>query len=868
MKKHPSHLSYLAAAMLAAYAVAGYAAAPTSGAYITDKTNQYVEDETSQVLAKVNGVLCHVDAMAPAKLPNATYIALIDSNVCNANGNAGNNNGGNNGGTAGGGGGNNNNNNGAASYTKAVVETTQATGEALLANVWLDADQGNKIQAHLSALQAPTDTLPYGEFRLDYCGTTASATSNCDREKGYISAGPGGLMYYSFMKEDEKTQGTPAVVIATTKTIDSVAINAAGVDSGTGAVTSQARRVIAATGAATLTTTSTSFAYDAAHFIRSGDTGVTYKCFDRSLANADKTAWTYGLYEEATGGHYNRLTGFPIDFTDAGGVKHNGYMGYWGFWSDYYGTDWMPIYPTNGSTINGYVNNASSATQYTFNQTGGKLIKHVRAGKKLDSLDKVRFYYYSPAYMPVNCTPTTGTNPAATLPAVPCSLDQYVQYEIYWDAAAQQFMAATEQDPTKGYAMVPLSTPLPISNADMALNNTWGIWAWSSMTGGSFNIDANEIAKLTAANPGANVYAKFISDDIVYPADFATVLPNGLKCIGDCPTRALVDAYIANPTTSPYANAGMGFYPTWVWDAVNSVWTYQTNGVPRTSLVSYTLDNGTGNLIDATSAQVINTSLTSLPWSSSGFSSGRMYSADDQLLLDEAKGCGVATACANTVTYANADLDLQVPGSGATQFTFYTWETSDYPWSKLTFLKDGGGNVVRFEPPLNVNFTVPANTDTVNKKPFGDFAGASVTLTYNGFGSLWGFPYVCIDLSTNLACDWASYASADMNKWVWKPAFSIPHNGGDNFVTGTRTPGAAMENFWVRSLDEEVRFVKVADTSVAVDTVCNNLSLPAVSPQLPQATGFKDPTLYGTKENAETRVVNTAPRVIHGVVQY
>jgi len=731
-----------------------FAAAPTSGAYISDTINQYVEDQASTVLAGANSVLCYIRAMNPYALVNQpSYIALIDSKKCESN-----SGGGKDGNTG-------------ATYQKAIVTATQVTGSPLLASVWVE-NPDMQITAKSSSLNAPSATLAFGEFTLNWCGTSATGTAgSCDGEKGFITAGTSGLSYFtSGIGRD------PGV----TSVSDSLSLVADTANSGHGSMTKTA---VLSTGATK--TKAITFAYNATHFLRSDDAGVTQQCFDRQLAVADKSAWSYGLYD-STGAQVTRNSGFPIEYTDpTTSKKVNGYIGYWGFWSQG-GTT-----PASGTTISkiSYSSTGSVATNYTLLQSGGKLLKHTASVKTLVAVNKQRFWFY-------NMTAVTG-------------MAANTQYELYWDDSAKQFMISGKQNATTSN-MEAYTTPVAIANADMVTAASWGLNAWAN--GSQWSITGTAISALatTLSTTAVNI----VNEDIVYPDQYATIT-GGLKCVIDCPQPT---AATASPA---FLNDGSS-----------------TLSVPTASVVSYTLNANTGDLTNAALAAVKNLSSTQ-QWA---FTSNTQGSGK---LIDATTFAAITPATAGQ--YTATDL--------AAVSTFYTWQSSSNSWDQLSILKDSGGAVVKFDAPLKVDFVVPANTDTVNKRPYGNYAGTTLSLEFGGFGDLWGIPSTCIDLITNSACD---FTKATQETFRWKPEFSIPFDGTTGVVTFTPT-GGTLTTYYVKPLSQEIRLRKVATTACTAA----GLTYPTTTLTLPVASGWTDPAL-GTAPT----VSNTAPRVIQGVVKY
>lgn len=926
----PTYLKGILAAILGVPVVAFAAAPPATSAYSTDISNIYVEDQTSQVLASLNNVMCHVEAVrGDAMVNKGAYAALIDRNICEPNNNGGKQQ------------------NTGASYSKAILNSTRVDNNSpMLVDMWLD-NAGNgggakHIYAHVSATQAPSPALIYGAFDVNYCGKSATTATTCDGGYGFVNSSASGLQYFAV---DQWSPGAGATVQA----INALAVNAKSATSGAGSLSaSYAVTGTAPAGFTTPANLSIIFAYDANYFRRSDNSGVTSRCFDRALVNADISTWSYGLYDSTTGAHFDRNGGFPVEYTDAAGVLQNGYIGYWGLWTS------ALTPPASGTTLNKVTYGGAATptkTAYTLLQTGGKLYKYTRIQKTLAGMNKVKFWYWSSTNIPA-------TQPTAGSPAVGSIMAAGNNYEIYWDDTAKQFMVAGQMSAATAM-MTPLANPVAIPNADMASANQYGLWGWTSM-GGSFNIPgypANAFTGATAsgmANLAAGLSATpviFNAQDVVYPSQYAAL--GGLKCISDCPTAAAITAAgAAASTSSPFGTTwsnSAGFTTVssqtvlgsttitdqalaWSWPApfvgmtvsgpgipvgatitaVNlapvapalptvtisaaATATSALNGValtfgqpaglgmwitvPTANLTSYTLDPVTGNLKDAANGQVVVATAptngnTNFGWGTGQVTSGKMVAVtnngkgDSLAELDAAK----VTAKTSAGQYLQSDVDLIT--------SYYQWNTSPNSWDQLSLLKDTAGAFVTFDPPLNVDFVVPANTKApvgaaagaALTLPYGSYAGTTVTLTYNGFGDLWGIPYACIDLTTNQPCNFAAAGANGNNpNWSWKPEFSIPTDAVKGVVTAdavaAKVAGATAGQtvtYLVKALDSEARFAMLPDAT------CTGagLTYPNPMPPMPTATGFVDPTAGANKMSATPPTpANTAPRVIHGEVKY
>lgn len=537
-------------------------------------------------------------------------------------------------------------------------------------------------------------------------------------------------------------------------------------------------------------TTSFKFSYNANYFVRNDTTGDI--CFDRNPANAAESVWRYGLYDSTTGAQITRNSGFPVEYT-ASGVTYNGYIGYYGLW--------MPVTVPSGSTVNQvtYSNSGATKTPYTLLSTGGKLTKYTTATKTLADLNKVTFWYFAQ-----NTIPVTGGSIT--------SMASGSQYELYWDNANSRFAVSGQQGATGN--MQPLATPGYVANADMVTANPWGLFGWSQMMGGMFGIKGSDFALLNGGTPSA-ISVKVQTQDVVYPNQF-TNITGGLTCINDCPTVASI---------------GSGSYINQGWNAVTSA-----------SFVPYTLNATTGNLVDATNADVISTATTGT--FANGVRSGRLVTPADASAMIAAKTAANMCGGSPCTTFNQGDIDFLPVGS-----SYYVWETGGNPWNQIAILMNGS-TPVTFDPPIQVSFAVP------NTAKYGSYAGATISLQYGGFGDLWGIPNECIDITTNAACVFSGGSATLSNNMRWTPDFSIPFDT----TTGVVTANAGATTYLVKPLDMEVRLAKVDCTTVA-----GGLSTSGVSNTgLPTSANWTNP--YATVGAKPT--VTAAPQVIHGVKQY
>jgi len=149
--------------------------------------------------------------------------------------------------------------------------------------------------------------------------------------------------------------------------------------------------------------------------------------------------------------------------------------------------------------------------------------------------------------------------------------------------------------------------------------------------------------------------------------------------------------------------------------------------------------------------------------------------------------------------------------------TYYEFEMGPQEWNTVTFLKKADNTIVTFSPPDHPTFHVPDNVGGTNA-PYGEFAGADMTLHFEGFGELHGIPGKCFSTNTNEEAD-----CGPGTRYV--PAFSIPY-GPDGFVT---LDGAKK---WVKWLEREIRFKRAPDITSSAQGISFGLvsDLPPVAP--------------------------------------
>ena len=546
-------------------------------------------------------------------------------------------------------------------------------------------------------------------------------------------------------------------------------------------------------------TSSFDFSYDPNYFLRSD--GSATQCFSRDASDpaTGLSVWRYGLYDPTTGDRIDRNSGFPISFT-AAGKSYSGYLSYWG----------LSLPPdasaalTNGATIAKvvYGSGSASTTSYTAVLASGKLTKYTKQTRTLQSLDQIHFNVW------------VGSNAASFFPSAVSNTN----YDVYWDETSQMIVVAGYLNCGNNGCQTHSFDVASQQSVDLSFwSAEGGIAGWSSSLGGELFIDLHG-QSLPVASSSVNVVYR--TQNIVYPNE----MPATLYCVRDCPTTASMAAYFANGSSSasPFTDAT---FNNWSPTAAASVVAYTADAV------NAVLDDGAGQAVTFTDANL----LGSRPQYSHGLQTGRLV---DTLAVAE---CAPGTGQYCDFQIQNADV-------------YYVWETGADSWNHFAAAKDpASGEFVKFDPPLNVNFAVPADATR-----YGAYAGKTLVLQYGGFGQLWGIPGECVTPVDNAS------VSCDTQGARFVPAFAIPMDVTNGVVAASIA--GVPTSYLVKWLDREIRFAPKSASVCAAD----GLVLPAAgSLTLPTAADLLDPSDAASSIyiGAEPTVTD-AVRVIQGEIKW
>lgn len=679
------------------FGVSSFAAAPTSGAFISDTTQTYVRDASSDGLKLPNTVLCYMGGTgvnSSSLVNQGNYIALVDKNKCENSAVADS-------------GSDNIGSSSAPNYITAIPNAVRTdNSSALTGKVWFQdkslgpSQQAGIIYGKLSATKSVTEKPPYGTFHTDYCGLNGGS-GNCTTQApfyGYAEAdgasiaafqrGSGPYNRYISVKLEGDTSVGSGRVKLTQYIQDGTTISAE--DSG-----------------------DWKFSYNTNYFHRADNNGNNEQCFDRSSTNADKTSWSYGVYD-STGARVQRTSGFP--FKTSNDVY--GYVGYWGLWTP------SGVNLSDGDTVSrvNYQNNQAVMDNYTLVKKEGRLKKLSLKTSTLGVIKNIPFTVF------VSQNFTDSGNQARTAGT---------NLELKWDGTN---LIITGVNQSNGISPDSRGYSVPIA----AIQSMWGwnINGYSQSVGGSITVVTRNGGSFVA--PSDTSIVAYRTETVIAPGstDWPT---NNLICVADCPKSGTALSNGMNNTNSNTA-AFMDI------SGVNTRW----NGSPVSIAAALNYTTASDGLLHDNSGSVAwsSSSAPTNPSFVNGFQSGRMVDSSDT--------SSVNTMRCDANGSANASGSYYCPSLLGRVATVYVWETGPNSWNKYAGLKSNN-TFINFDPPLALTYTVPSTVST-------NFAGANVTLRYNEFGDLQGIPGQCVNSVTN-----EKVVCGTNTRWV--SAFSIPAGG-------------------------------------------------------------------------------------------
>jgi hypothetical protein len=482
MKLHSNRLALGLAALSVPFALS---AAPTTGAYVTDTQNTWVQDRVGDRIGSVNMIMCVIGSMRPDALVNqGAYRALIDENKCSGRGDS------SKAGSTSAGEAN------ATNYMTAVVQSTQASAtDPLVMKAWIsnESEPGKKTQIYVYsvATAGKSDANPNGLFTITYCGKPAGAAGDACMFKGVLQSDANGLSFYEAEQGGGGGGGSQETRLA---------MQAPNTDSGVGRIQSTEQG-----NAADFT-----FAYDADNFRRSD--GTVDACFARDKAVAETSTWRYGTYNEDGSRLDASNPGFPVKYVNGDAT----YFGFWSFWGL-----WLPDSALatigNSGTLTRHV--GTEDQPLTVVKRGGKLWKQVRQQATLGDFKSVSMMYWAPNDLGL--------------------LQRGTNYELQWDGA-KLVAVGTQVCNQNGCSPQPLSPAIELTAAAFQASGSRMLPIFFPSGGGNGAIAVPQSGEFAAGSVLAYRTRSLVSPD-------ASDAPTSLVCLSNCLKADLAAAFQAQP---------------------------------------------------------------------------------------------------------------------------------------------------------------------------------------------------------------------------------------------------------------------------------------------------------------------------------
>lgn len=355
---------------------ASYADAGTD--YSNASTNEHIWTPGVEALDTVNNILCFVGQLKLSEMVNkGMYTALVDEKKCAVGGNSDGRDKG-------------------PSQQFVIVETVRKNDSSpQYAKVWIPGmsigeNTTGTIKAFASISKQPTETDPLQDFALRYDMYT---DANVKVGGGQIVATPSsqlaggkiGLKYYEEMSDGQNSRVSAANIIKNPDGSDGVAITTSPVWDDAQQMEVQKSFGVSWNQATEANRVLIKRGTDATN---NSDLQGTETCLAKD--NLKAAVWRYGVYYKDgvnAGKEVQLNSGFPIVYTENNEEK-NGYVGYWGLWTDSGNMPSGAVYKVN------YDVNPPTKTAVNISQAPGKLWKNQLKEMTLADIGGVKFEFW------------------------------------------------------------------------------------------------------------------------------------------------------------------------------------------------------------------------------------------------------------------------------------------------------------------------------------------------------------------------------------------------------------------------------------------------------------------------------------------
>ncbi|MBD3611653.1 MAG: hypothetical protein HUJ13_04465 [Hydrogenovibrio crunogenus] len=521
--------TFLASSMaLALTSTPTYAAFDDAGTdYTNAKQNAHMWTPGMEALDNVNSILCFVEQLKTGEMVNkGRYTALVNEAKCDTGGGDSRDK--------------------APKQQFVIVESVRASDTAAQkTKVWIpgmSVGDGAKglIKAYASISAEPTQADPLQDFTLRYDMYDESGVQKIGG--GYIKATPSselengkiGIEFYEQNQFGSETYTSAAKIIKNPDGSDGVAItrapswnNNTQVDKYYGLSwneTTKANRVLIKDG---------DFATN------NSDLNGTQSCLAKDQL---KTAvWQYGVYDQTTGNEVTLNSGFPISY----GSNKQGYIGYWGYWTE------DETLPTGDVYKIDYTTEPPTKTAINVSTAPGKLWKNQLKTLTMADIAGVEFEYGA-------WDNTTST---------------WQNYLIAYNGTTSQFeKLATVTWGTNGKEVTQLSSPQTLT-----LNTNDRMFLWSDQLGGQVTISTDG-----AGSPSSVVIAEksLVTPDSTDLAGEAL----SLTCFDRCPKADISTANLSGENVYETTDFSSGY--TYTFSKSNMTLANNTGNIAFASTVT------------------------------------------------------------------------------------------------------------------------------------------------------------------------------------------------------------------------------------------------------------------------------------------
>jgi len=452
--------------------------------YNVDETQTFVYERSADAFNTANMILCMMQQTRADLMLNAgNYKAQIDTAKCeDADGDSQSN---------------------TPKYEMWTVNSSRAEGEPMIVKAWVpwdtneDGEPDSRVYAKNAIYRGPSDTYPWGFFKMNFKLLQGKTTSGTELFKGYLKTkkkkdGSSRLQFYNPQPD---SSGNTYQFSVTAK------MNSDGSGS---AITTMPRYDQSGP---TSTQKTYNVAFNSDYFYKQKSTvtsGTTTTadpvCLDRNKYL--KSAWRYGMYYD-NGSRVQVNSGFPIKATNSG-TDYYGYIGYYGLWMS-------PDASVGDNSTVAKMDFGGAADQagdnYTVRSWGGKLTKWTKNTITLGSIKNVPLQWQDPT-------------------------DSYTEKRVYWDGTNMKYDGKRNTTTYQWDDVTATTLTLSSSNAPYGFNfysqalGGDGSIQLTYGTGGSWNVPNA---------PADNTSVVFNTRESIFPGDSA---PSVLACYDRCPNPA------------------------------------------------------------------------------------------------------------------------------------------------------------------------------------------------------------------------------------------------------------------------------------------------------------------------------------------